>query len=281
MRILILGAKGMLGGMLANIFKEEELTLWDRVELDIVNGAAVQSKIGELLPQVILNAAAYTAVDAAETHRDEALAVNESAVRNIALTAKAIDATLVHYSTDYVFPGTAEQGYTEDAVPGPPVNVYGESKLEGERAIQEINPRHFIIRTAWLYGPGGQNFVTTMLKLAATKPAVSVVNDQYGSPTFTLDVALVTRELLQKTYAPGVYHATNDGVTTWYDFACQIFAATKQSVTVTPITSDQLQRPAPRPRYSILLNTRGPKIRPWQAALDEYLAMLSNTTSHE
>lgn len=282
MRVLLLGARGMLGQALVEAFAEMGLTAWDREELDITDAGAVQKKVGGGAWDVVINAAAYTAVDEAERQREAAFAVNADGVRNLAQTVRASGATLVHYSTDYVFPGDAPEGYAEDAQPGPAVNVYGESKLAGERALRQAAPKFFLVRTAWLYGPGGKNFVDTMLRLGRERnastvskslPALRVVNDQHGSPTFTRDVAQATQALLLEGYAPGVYHAVNSGTTTWYEWSREIFRLAGLEVPVVAVPSGEYPRPARRPERSVLQNTRGPKLRPWQAALEDYLAL--------
>lgn len=262
----------MLGRALAKEFGDEELTDWDREDLDITDAAAVRERIAKLRPEVIVNAAAYTSVDAAEDNREVAFAVNADAVGNIAAAAKEIDATLVHYSTDYVFKGDNASGYRESDPPGPAVNVYGESKLAGERALVGSGARFFLVRTAWLYGAGGGNFVDTMLKIAENKEEVRVVNDQHGSPTFTRDVARATRQLItDETFTPGIYHVVNAGVATWYDLAVEIMELADKSTLVVPVSSAQFVRPAVRPAYSILRNTRGPKMRAWREAVKEYI----------
>lgn len=275
MRILLLGAKGMLGGALQRVLGEHDVTAWDREMLDITNEAQVREKIVEEKPEVIINAAAWTDVDGAEEEgkRELCFAVNEAAVRYVAQAAKDMDALMVHYSTDYVFPGTAKVGYAEDDPPGPAVNAYGESKLAGERALKESGARFHLIRTAWLYGSGGKNFVDTMLTIGREKDSVQVVSDQHGNPTFTYDVALATKEILEHSdaYPPGIYHAVNFGETTWFDFARKIFEIAGMRVAVEPVSSDQFPRPAKRPAYSLLKNTRGPKLRHWEDALRAYL----------
>lgn len=270
MKILLLGAKGMLGQALQKEFASEDVTAWDKEELDITNGEEVQKKIVAAKPDVVINAAAYTAVDAAEENRELALAVNGQGVRNIAQAAKAVGATVVQYSTDYVFSGDKEDGYVEDDELGPAANVYGESKLAGERALQESGARFYLLRTAWLYGPGGKNFVDTMLRLSLERPELKVVNDQHGSPTFTRDLAAATRILFDQ-HEPGIYHATNSGIATWYELAKAALELAGRSTTVTPITSAEYPLPARRPRYSVLKNTRGPQLRDWREALKEYV----------
>lgn len=275
MKILIIGAQGMLGTALREVFPEA--TAWGLDDIDITQREATREKICSLGasdsedPLVIINAAAYTNVDGAQEEQQLAFQVNEVGVRNIAEAAKVIDATVVHYSTDYVFPGDNEDGYSEDAVPGPAVNVYGESKLAGEHELSKSGVRYFLIRTSWLYGPNGKNFIDTMLRLAALRDNLNVVNDQHGSPTYTRDLAQATVDLLRGEYQPGTYHLVNSGQTTWYDFAQQIFSLAGKQINVTPITTEHYPLPARRPRWSVLRNTKGPTLRPWQDAVAEYL----------
>ncbi|MEX0650138.1 MAG: dTDP-4-dehydrorhamnose reductase [Candidatus Andersenbacteria bacterium] len=271
MKLLIIGAKGMLGSTLSEVFGDLRPECWDREEIDITNFEQTREAIAALQPDVIINAAAFTDVDAAETNRQAALAVNETGVRNLALAAKQVDATLIHYSTDYVFPGTQAKGYAEIDAPGPAVNVYGESKLAGERALNEVKPNYYLLRTAWLYGPNGKNFVETMLALANKHDHLNVVEDQWGSPTFTKDVARFTRTLLEEQYPFGIYHAVNSGTASWFQFAQKIFEHTDYGVVVKPTTSAEFPRPATRPTYSVLKNIQGPAMRPWQDALGEYM----------
>lgn len=275
MKILIVGGKGMLGSMLAEVFADMQPTSWDKEDIDITGAEQTREKIRQLRPEVIINAAAYTDVDGAEEHQDVAFAVNEDGVRNLAAAASEIDAIMVHYSTDYVFPGDKKAGYAEDDSPGPAVNVYGASKLAGERALVAERPKFYLQRTAWLYGPNGKNFVQTMRELAESRDFLTVVNDQFGSPTYTKDVALATRTMITERYPFGIYHTANEGVASWYDFASRIFQLTYTHVDIKPATSDEFPRLAKRPTYSVLLNTKGPKMRPWQKALEDYLAPVS------
>ncbi len=275
-KILIVGAKGMLGQTLAATLKHHTLTLWDKDEIDITNAEQVNEKILALQPDVIINAAAYTAVDACEENSELAMQVNGVGPGNLAQAAKTIAAILVHYSTDYIFNGEKEDGYPEDFSEVEPVNAYGKSKAVGEAAITNTVDEHwnkfYIIRTAWLYGVGGPNFVDTMLKLAKEKDSLSVVNDQHGSPTFTKDLAERTAWILDTQPDFGIYHVTNAGTCTWYEFAKEIFAQANVSIDVNPCTSDEFPRPAKRPAYSILLNTKLPAIRSWQDGLRDYLS---------
>lgn len=275
-KILIVGARGMLGQTLAVALKDHTLTLWDKDEIDITDASQVNEKISALQPSIIINAAAYTAVDACEDNNELAMKVNGEGPGNLAQVAKQIDAILVHYSTDYIFNGTKEAGYNEDFAEVDPVNEYGKSKAAGEAAIKnaadESWNKYYIIRTAWLYGAGGPNFVDTMIKLANDKDSLSVVNDQHGSPTFTHDLAERTTWMLKELPEFGVYHVTNAGTCTWYEFAKEIFSQTGISITLQPCTSEEFPRPAKRPAYSILLNTKLPEMRSWQAGLAEYLS---------
>lgn len=275
MKVMIIGSKGMLGSMLCQTFADLDPVCVDKGEIDITSIDSVRDKMSEVQPDIIINAAAYTDVDGAEANRDEAFRVNEDGVRNLATVARDIDATLVHYSTDYVFSGATEEGYMEDDPPGPAVNTYGESKLAGERALKEVGPVFFLIRSAWLYGPNGKNFVNTMLNLAKDHSSLSVVNDQHGSPTFTKDVAEFTKKLIKESYPKGIYHAVNEGMTTWFDFANKIFQLSHAQVDVKPIPTKDYPLPAKRPAFSVLQNTRGPKMRMWEDALDEYIRSLT------
>lgn len=273
-KILILGAKGMLGSDLVKVFSRDrnyKVIDWDKEELDITNQKSVIKEISKIKPDIVINAAAYTDVDGCETNRDLCIKVNGKAVGYIALACKRIGAVLVHYSTDYIFNGKKKEGYKEDDSEIGPINVYGESKALGEKELQKNTDKFYLIRTAWLYGKNGKNFVETMLKLAKEKNELSVVNDQHGKPTYTLDLAKKTKELLEGNYPFGIYHITNEGATTWYEFARKIFEIAGIQIKVKPVTSSQFPRPARRPEYSVLINTKLPKLRPWEEALEEYL----------
>lgn len=292
MRTLILGAKGMLGRALTEAFAPWEPVCWDIEELDITEPELVLEKVGDLSPTYIVNAAAYTDVDGAEDNRTGAYAVNEAGVRNVARAAAAAGALLVHYSTDYVYPAAlpAEAaaegehrlynaqrqfiGYPEDWPPGPPANAYGASKLAGERALAQEMREYYLIRTAWLYGPGGRNFVDTMLRLGVQQEVVRVVNDQHGSPTYVRDLAEATWRLLDEEYDPDIYHLVNSGVTTWYELAAEIFQQAHLSAKLEPVSTREHSRPAVRPAWSVLQNTRGPAVRDWRRALYNYLELV-------
>jgi dTDP-4-dehydrorhamnose reductase len=272
MNLVIVGAKGMLGSMLAQVFGEHKPLLLDKEEIDITDEHSVREVLRSANATVIINAAAYTNVDAAQENKEASFAVNETGVKNLATVAKELSATLVHFSTDYVFPGTNPEGYSENDSPGPAVNEYGNSKLAGERALKESGCNFYLVRTAWLYGPNGKNFVDTMLQLAQSNKNLNIVEDQVGSPTFTKDVALYVKTLLEEQYQFGIYHAVNNGKASWFEFAQKIFEYTSNlAVVVKPVSSAEFPRPARRPAYSILHNTKGPQMRAWQDALREYL----------
>lgn len=272
MKLVIVGAKGMLGSMLSQVFADYHPLTVDKEEVDITTIESVRTVLREAAADLVINAAAYTNVDGAEEHAEDAYLVNETGVKNLATVAHELGATLVHFSTDYVFPGTQKEGYKEADSPGPAVNAYGASKLAGERALKESGCNFYLVRTAWLYGPNGRNFVTTMLDLAQKNSNLQVVEDQYGSPTYTKDLSLFVRQLIEEKYPFGIYHGTNSGSASWFEFAEKIFEHTPNlAISVKPVTSEEFPRPAKRPTYSILLNTKGPKMRPWQDALASFV----------
>lgn len=272
MKILILGSKGMLGCELMEVFNDFETFGWDKEEIDITSREQVNEKIEELKPSIVINAAAYTDVDGCETNKELAMKVNGEAVGYLASICKKIGAVFIHYSTDYVFAGDNPDGYKEGDIPRKPLNVYGQSKLLAEELLKKNTKMYYLIRTSWLFGRFGKNFVETMLKLARNQNELKVVNDQHGKPTYALDLARRTRQLIENQSPCGIYHLTNEGVTTWYDFAKKIFKLAQISkVKPIPVTSDEFPRPAKRPQHSILLNTKLPPTRPWQEALHEYL----------
>ncbi|MDP7116341.1 MAG: dTDP-4-dehydrorhamnose reductase [Candidatus Woesearchaeota archaeon] len=272
MKILILGAKGMLGTDLKKLFPDA--TAYDLPELDITDKQAVDKAFSTLMPEAVINAAAYTDVDGAESNEQQAYAINADAVKNIAEAAKKINAIVVHYSTDYVFEGKDKEGYKEEDYKNP-LNVYGNSKSQGEDFLINETKQFYLIRTAWLFGKNGKNFVYTMMELGKTKPELSVVNDQIGSPTYTVDLARVTKQLLDEKKPFGVYHATNSGSCSWHEFACEIMKQANLSPKVSPCTTDEFPRPAKRPSFSILKNTKLPKLRQWKQALKAFMEEIS------
>lgn len=277
MNILITGAKGMLAQAIKNRFSrpENQLFLTDSQELDITDPEAVERVVAERQPDVIINCAAYTTVDQAESQADLAEKVNADGPRNLAVAARKHGATLVHISTDYVFGGNKpiDATYTEDDEKSP-TSVYGRTKLAGELAIVENCDQYYIFRTAWLYGEG-KNFVRTMLTLAQTHDEVKVVNDQYGSPTYTEDLADIIYQAIEQHLPYGVYHATNLGFTTWYDFTRKIFELSGVECRVVPVSSAEFASAAERPHNSQLskdkLLSYHIQIPDWEDALARYL----------
>ena len=250
-KYLITGANGMLGHDLQSVLAGRDVTALSRAELDVTDLDAVREASDK--HDFIINAAAYTKVDDAEEHEDLAYAVNATGAANLATAAAENGAQLVQLSTDYVFDGTATTPYAENSPLGP-VSAYGRTKAEGERLAQQLNPgRTHVIRTAWTYGQHGPNFARTMLRLAAERDELTVVSDQVGQPTWTLDLANQIVALLDSGAPAGIYHGTNSGEASWYDFARAIFsAAGLDAHRVKPTDSSQFVRPAPRPPYSVL-----------------------------
>jgi dTDP-4-dehydrorhamnose reductase len=258
-KILIFGARGMLGTELCAVFSD--VVKLEIAEIDIRNREKVIESIKNFRPDVVINAAAFTAVDDCEDKQEIAFEVNGQAPGYIAEGCTDVGAVLIHYSTDYIFDGSKKE-YIESDTPNP-INVYGRSKLMGENNIMENLDNFRIIRTSWLYGAHGKNFVDTMLRLSKEMDRVKVVNDQFGKPTFTVDLARKTKEIIG--LVPGVYHVTNEGVCSWFEFASNIID------NVVPCTSDEFPRKAKRPKYSVLTNTKTSPMRHWRDALSEYL----------
>lgn len=276
MKILITGANGQLGRELTSQYnkRNEELILTDVADLDITNSEAVYSFVKETKPDVIINCAAHTAVDKCETDVDNAYRINAIGPKNLAQAAYSIGGEIVQISTDYVFDGEKAKELTEFEMVNPQT-VYGSSKLQGENIVRELNPKHYIIRTAWLYGDGN-NFVRTMINLSKNNSSLKVVNDQHGTPTSTVDLARAIIKLVdEKNY--GLFHGTCKGQCTWYDFAKEIFRLSGIDINVIPCTTEEFPRPAKRPKYSVLRNymmelTSGDIFRSWEEALAEYIA---------
>ena len=241
MKILITGANGMLAKEVKEKFeKGNEITLTDVAELDITNEQAVMDYIVNAKPDYVINCAAYTAVDKAEENYELADRINGDGPTNLAKAAKAAGAKLVHISTDYVFGGDLDvsKDYSEDA-PKAPVTAYGKTKLHGEQGIEANMEEYYIFRTAWLYGVGGNNFVKTMTKLGSTKDELNVVADQHGSPTYAKDLSDIIYQAIEKNIPYGIYNATNQGYTTWYDFTKEILAEQGIECKVNPVTTEQ------------------------------------------
>ena len=281
MKVLVTGTKGQLGYDVAKELSqlEHDVFAFSREGFDITDQQQVNHVIGEIKPDVIIHAAAYTKVDQAEIDKDQAYLVNAFGTRNLAVAAENIGAKLCYISTDYVFNGKGQSPYHEYADTCP-LGVYGHSKYAGEELVKTLSTKYFIVRTAWVYGMNGQNFVKTMLKLAHEKDELGVVHDQVGSPTYTVDLAKFLIELVQ-TEKYGIYHGTNSGSCSWYEFAKAIFEEAGIAIKVNPLTTEQFPRPAQRPAYSVLgdmalrLNGFTP-LRHWREALQCFLKELES-----
>ena len=294
-RILIVGNAGQLGRELEKIFVGfGSIYGVDRESVDLADPAQTRELVRRTAPDVILNAAAYTAVDRAESERDLAYAINEGAPRVLAEEALRRDALFVHYSTDYVFDGGKSSPWVETDAPNP-LSVYGASKLAGELAVENIGGKFLIFRTSWVYGPHGNNFLLTMLRLARERDRLSIVDDQIGAPTTSIELArathaIVTGILAGRFGAPqdwaGLYHMTCSGSVSWFGFAQAIFARAAELLAIkppalTPIATKDYPTPAARPRNSVLSNAKlqarfGVELAPWESALDETLHVLRN-----
>ncbi|HET7102988.1 MAG TPA: dTDP-4-dehydrorhamnose reductase [Terracidiphilus sp.] len=295
-RVIILGAGGQLGRALQQSFSNTPgLIVADRTVVDLASPEQTRSAIRDLAPDVILNAAAYTAVDKAESEPELARAVNAVSPGILAREAARIGAFLVHYSTDYVFDGAQQTPWTESDTPHP-LNVYGATKLAGEQAIRQAGGRFLIFRTSWVYGPEGNNFLKTMLRLGRERDHLSVVNDQIGAPTTTIELARATHTIVHGVLTgdfglaedwTGLYHMTCSGFTSWFGFAQQIFhrAGTLLGAkvpTLTPVSTSNFPTPARRPLNSVLSNQKladrfGVRLAPWEQALDEVLGRLAES----
>ena len=282
--ILILGANGMLGNdLIKTLGLRHEVFGRDYKDFDITNKEITREEILDILPQIVVNSAAFTNVDGCETEVEKAFLVNAEGTKNVALACEEGKIKLVHISTDYIFDGKKREPYLENDTPNP-LNAYGKSKLKGEQYIKEIMEDFLIVRTEWLYGKKGNNFVSTILKLAGVEKELKVVDDQIGSPTYTKDLAYAIERLIDCSLQAnslhnlkGVYHITNRGTCSWYQFALKILESARiEDVKVNPISSKTYNRPAKRPAYSALNCSKfeketGLTLQPWEDALAEYL----------
>ena len=276
MRVLVTGVKGQLGYDVVNECKKQGIDPVgvDIEEMDITDEAAVRKVITESNVEAVIHCAAYTAVDAAEDDVDLCRKVNAGGTENIAKVCKELNLKMMYISTDYVFDGQGERPWQPDDERHP-LNVYGQTKCEGEYAVEKYLDKYFIVRIAWVFGVNGKNFIKTMLRLGKERGAVSVVNDQIGSPTYTFDLAVLLVDMIQ-TEKYGRYHATNEGLCSWYEFACEIFQQAGMDVKVTPVSSDQFPAKAKRPSNSRMskdkLEENGfNRLPTWQDALSRYL----------
>jgi dTDP-4-dehydrorhamnose reductase len=279
MKVLVTGAAGMLGRdvMLAAGNAGHDVVGFGHAELDITDPAAIGAKLEAERPDVVINCAAWTDVDGAEEAEEAAMAVNGSGAGNIAAAARAVGASVVYVSSDYVFNGAKGAPYVESDQPAP-LSAYGRTKLAGEEATAAANPRHFIVRSSWLFGIGGRNFVETMLQLATDHGEVLVVRDQVGSPTYTWHLASGIVRLVEGL-EHGIHHMAAAGSCSWYDFAREIFEQAKIECKVLSGTTEMLGRPAPRPPFSALVSQREHAIAlpAWQDGLSGYLAQREAT----
>jgi len=278
MNILITGAKGILGSALFKILSPLNNVIPCGIDdFDITDFEKASAFIAARKPDIIINCAAYTDVDGCEQNIEQAFLVNGKGTENIAIICKQLDIPIVQISTDYVFDGRKDKPYLEDD-PVNPLSIYGKSKLAGEEAVQKTLEKFYIVRTSWLFGENGKNFVDTILKITKEKDELRVVNDQSGSPTYAVDLAKAISELI-KTTRYGIYHITNQGNCSWYEFTKVILdAANMKNKTVIPVTTDEFPRPAPRPKNSILENRLFKSIgfnlpRHYKEAVEEYITL--------
>jgi dTDP-4-dehydrorhamnose reductase len=277
-RVLILGAKGTLGSQLMKVYPQA--IGWDREDIDALDFPALRARIGDLrpAPDAMINCVAFNDVDGAEDQPEAAMALNGWLPGQLARFAAELDVPLVHYSTNYVFDGV--KGEYEETDRPAPLSVYGSSKLRGEQLIAEAGGRCYIVRTAVLFGPKGESelskksFVDLMLDLSAKRDTIQAVCDEINSITYAPDLAAATRDLLAAAPPPGIYHGTDGGGVSWYDFAREIFRIAGRKVTVLPVPATHFPRKARRPAKAVLRTTKLPALRPWQAALEEFLTQV-------
>lgn len=273
MKIAVTGAEGMLGHAIKKVFSDIEVVEFTLETLDITALDDVVKKVKDADPDFLIHAAAFTDVDRCESEQETAYLVNGIGTRNIVMACEEIKSPIIYISTDYVFDGSKGAPYDEwDSTN--PINRYGLSKLMGERFVTTLTNRFYIIRTSWLYGRNGRHFVDTIIKLLSKRESIEVVNDQVGCPTYANDLAGKIREIIGKGY--GIYHVTNTGICTWYDFAVMIADKKGLKRQIKPVTSERFIRPARRPAYSVLGNTMLRleginELRHWEEALGEYL----------
>ena len=270
MKILLTGAKGMFGQDALKVFTENS---YDSISVDIENfnitdETAVNNYFKQIKCDLVLHAAAYTNVEQAETQKEKAFLVNEKGTENIARATAEKNIPIIYISTDYVFDGKKDTPYLPDDKTNP-LNVYGKSKLYGELAVKKHNPQYYIVRTSWLYGQNGKNFVGTMINLSKTKKMINVINDQTGSPTWTYELTRGILKIIENRFDYGTYHICGSGSTTWYDFAKKIFELENTNIEVVPVTSEEFPSNVKRPKYSVMENNE--LCINWQEALKEYL----------
>jgi dTDP-4-dehydrorhamnose reductase len=280
MKILLLGKNGLLGREISELIKplpHHEFYALNHEELDITDYEAVYRVLNDFRPHLVINTAAFTYVDECETKREFTMTVNGETNGKLAELCKNTGAHLMYFSTDYVFNGEKdinEGGYKEDAIPSP-INVYGKSKLLGEELIQKNTDNYYILRTSWLFGMHGKNFVKTIIQKGLRNDQLTVVDDQIGKPTYSRDLAVGVLDFIENSYGkPGIYHLVNEGVASWYGFAKKILKKADVDVQLIPVSSEQLEFRAPRPKNCVLDNTKLPHLRHHEKALDDYLKVL-------
>jgi dTDP-4-dehydrorhamnose reductase len=273
LKVLVTGAGGQLGRSLPGALRGHDVVALAHAELDVTRPDAVRAALAAQRPDVVINAAAYNAVDRAESDASGAFLLNQAGPRVLALASAESGAALVHVSTDYVFDGRSSEPYDEDSAPHP-LSVYGRSKLAGELAVREANPRHFVVRTAWLYHERGSNFPLTILELSRRGP-VRVVDDQHGSPTYAPHLAAAIARLIE-TAAYGVWHLAGSGGTSWYGFTRALFDRLGVAQQLTPVKTDAFPRPAPRPAYAVLVSRRAPALAlpDWREGMEAFARAL-------
>ncbi len=270
MRVLVTGANGQLGYDVIKRLEQNNIESLgtDRSVLDITNQLQVIKVINDYAPDVVIHCAAYTAVDRAEDDRELCYAINVIGTRNVAQACKKMNAKMVYISTDYVFDGEGKQPFKVTDKPNP-INYYGKTKYEGELEVQNLIDKFFIVRISWVFGSNGNNFVKTMLRLGKERAEITVVSDQIGSPTYTYDLAKLIVEMIQSDKY-GLYHATNDGFCSWYEFACEIFKQAELDVKVIPIKTDDYPTKAQRPKNSRLSKDSAYRMRGWKLSLKHF-----------
>lgn len=280
MKVLVTGVKGQLGYDVVKELKKRGYTAVgvDVEEMDITDEVAVDRVITHAMVDAVVHCAAYTAVDAAEDNVGVCNKINIEGTKNIAKTCKKLDIKMIYISTDYVFDGQGTRPWEPDDKVTEPLNAYGMSKYLGEQEVQKYLEKYYIVRIAWVFGINGKNFVKTMLRVGGENGKVSVVNDQFGSPTYTEDLSILLVDMLE-TNAYGIYHATNEGFCSWYDFACEIFKQAGLNITVTPISSNEFPKKAKRPSNSRMSKDKlvcngFKKLPTWQDATARYVKLL-------
>lgn len=275
MKIWLLGSDGMLAFAIKKVLHANELLETDR-SVDISSFDTLQAFAQRNLPELMINCAAFTNVDDAEKNIELTFKINAQGAKNLSKIANELNCPLIHFSTDYVFDGNKKSPYTEDDIPNP-LQVYGKSKLAGDRAIMSAAKKYYILRASWLYGPNGNNFVKTIMSLSKKQSVIKIVADQVGSPTFTFDLANTVKNIIDLSPGFGLYNASNEGFCSWFEFAQEIVKLTKSRCIVEPVETAEFQRVAKRPKYSVLSKSKlhkktGYKMSEWQTSLMSFIS---------